>query len=74
VHIRDSGKGIKAGNLNKIFELGWSTKEAGMGFGLFWAKDYIEGQGGSIKVESVWQEGTTFHITLPAHQQEGDTS
>lgn len=74
VHIRDSGKGIKAGNLNKIFELGWSTKEAGMGFGLFWTKDYIEGQGGSIKVESVWQEGTTFHISLPAYQGEGDAS
>jgi sensor histidine kinase regulating citrate/malate metabolism len=37
-----------------------------MGFGLFWTKDYIEGMGGSIKVESAWQEGASFNINLPA--------
>jgi len=66
VLIRDNGKGIKPENLNKIFELGWSTKEAGMGFGLFWTKDYIEGLGGTIIVESIWQKGTSFCIRLPA--------
>jgi len=66
VLIRDNGIGIKPENLSKIFEMKWSTKEAGMGFGLFWTKDYIEGLGGRIKVESVWQEGTTFRISLPA--------
>ncbi len=65
--IRDNGIGIKAENLPKIFELGWSTKDGkGMGFGLFWTKDYIEGLGGRINVESGWQEGTTFTIRLPA--------
>ena len=70
--IRDSGKGIKPKNLNKIFELGWSTKEAGMGFGLFWTKDYIEGLGGTIIVESVWQKGTNFCIRLPAIVEQAD--
>ena len=65
VLIRDNGIGIKPEDLSKIFEMRWSTKEAGMGFGLFWTKDYIEGLGGSIKVESVWQKGTSFHISLP---------
>ncbi|MFC1976342.1 ATP-binding protein [Chloroflexota bacterium] len=66
VIIRDNGIGIKPDNLAKIFDLGWSTKEGqGMGFGLFWTKDYIEGLGGSIKVGSVWQEGTTFNINIP---------
>jgi signal transduction histidine kinase len=66
VIIRDNGIGIKPDSLTKIFDLGWSTKEGqGMGFGLFWTKDYIEGLGGNIKVESVWQEGATFHVKIP---------
>lgn len=69
VLIRDNGMGIKPENLNRIFELRWSTKDIGMGFGLFWTKDYIEGLGGNIKVESVWQEGTNFCIHLPISSQ-----
>jgi sensor histidine kinase regulating citrate/malate metabolism len=33
--------------------------------GLFWAKDYVEGLGGSVKFESIWKEGTTCSIRLP---------
>ena len=65
VLISDSGMGIRPENVGKVFELQWSTKNTGMGFGLFWTKEYIEGLGGSIRVESVWQEGTTFTINLP---------
>jgi len=64
--IRDNGVGIKAEHITKIFEMGWSTKKGqGMGFGLFWTKDYIEGLGGTITVESTWRKGTTFTIHLP---------
>jgi signal transduction histidine kinase len=67
VLVSDSGTGIKQEHLSKVFEMKWSTKEgAGMGFGLFWTKDYIDGLGGKIKVESIWQKGTTFHVSLPA--------
>ena len=67
VLIRDDGIGIKPENLTKVFDLGWSSKKGeGMGFGLFWTKDYIEGLGGKISLESVWQQGTTFLIRLPA--------
>jgi signal transduction histidine kinase len=64
--IRDNGIGIKRENLGKVFELGWSSKKGeGMGFGLFWTRDYIEGLGGSIEVESTYKSGTTFSLTLP---------
>jgi signal transduction histidine kinase len=65
--IRDNGPGISINNLVKIFELGWSTKKqnGGMGFGLFWTRDYIEGLGGSIQASSRMGEGTTFIIKLP---------
>jgi signal transduction histidine kinase len=66
VQIQDNGIGIKTADLSKIFELGWSSKKGeGMGFGLFWAKDYIEGLGGHIKCESAYKKGTTFLITMP---------
>ncbi|NER32354.1 MAG: GAF domain-containing sensor histidine kinase, partial [Symploca sp. SIO1C4] len=69
VFIQDSGTGIKETHLTKIFDMGWSTKEGqGMGFGLFWTKDYVNGMGGEIRVESVWQQGTSFCIELPVMQ------
>ncbi|MCB0209000.1 MAG: GAF domain-containing protein [Anaerolineae bacterium] len=65
ITIRDSGIGIKPDNLSRIFEMRWSTKEVGMGFGLFWTKEYIEGLAGSIDADSTWNQGTTFKIILP---------
>jgi len=71
VLISDTGIGVKPMNLSKIFEIQWSTKSgAGMGFGLFWTKEYVEGAGGSIEVESVWEEGTTFRVKLPAYVEQ----
>ncbi len=63
--IQDNGTGIAPENLEKIFEYGYSTSEVGMGFGLYWAKDFVEGIGGSIHIDSVLQKGTTFTIKLP---------
>ena len=66
VTIRDSGTGIKPENLSQIFEMGWSTKAEGLGYGLFWTKDFIEeGLKGRLYVESEWQKGTTFRIEIP---------
>jgi signal transduction histidine kinase len=66
--ISDTGIGIRPENVSKIFEMRWTSKKEGMGFGLFWTRDYIEGIGGSIKVESEWQRGTTFRVRLPIEQ------
>jgi signal transduction histidine kinase len=65
ITIQDNGIGIRTEHLTDIFDLEWSTKETGLGFGLYWTKDYIEGIGGSINVDSVWGMGTTFKISLP---------
>lgn len=63
--VQDNGAGIPAGKTSDIFDLRYSTKAAGMGFGLFWLKDYVEGMGGRVWVESALGEGTTFHVLLP---------
>ncbi|WP_420644806.1 GAF domain-containing protein [Candidatus Leptofilum sp.] len=63
--IRDSGVGIRPEDLPRIFELGWSSKKGkGMGFGLFWTRDFIHGLGGSIYIDSKPGLGTTFDIML----------
>jgi signal transduction histidine kinase len=67
IAIRDNGPGIDPVHLENIFELGWSTKKraGGMGFGLFWTKDYIDGLGGHVTATSQIGKGTTFRIVLP---------
>ena len=73
VTIRDNGLGIRPEHVDDIFEMGWTTKETGLGFGLFWTKDYLEGLGGEIQVESVWQCGTTFRVRLPVSRPPAPT-
>ena len=65
VIVRDQGIGVPPEKLSQLFQLGQTTKQVGLGFGLFWTKDYVEGLGGSIKLESVWQQGTAVHLLLP---------
>ncbi|MCB8966571.1 MAG: GAF domain-containing protein [Ardenticatenaceae bacterium] len=69
IDIEDNGTGIEPENLEKIFEMRWTTKtESGLGFGLFWARDYIEGLGGHIDVQSEWLKGSTFRVLLPVQE------
>ncbi len=65
--VHDNGSGISPELLTQVFDLRFSTKAAGMGFGLFWLKDYVEGLGGRVWVESVVDEGATFHVLLPVN-------
>jgi signal transduction histidine kinase len=65
VAIIDSGKGIAAEDIAKIFEPYYSTKETGTGLGLAIVKKAIDDHDGSISVTSKEGAGTTFTITLP---------
>jgi len=69
INIRDNGIGVKPENIGKVFEIKWTTKPGALGMGLFWARDYIEGLGGSVKLESIWKEGTTCSIRIPVHSE-----
>ena len=69
VCISDTGKGIRADYLPKIFGGKFTTpgtkKEKGSGLGLRICKDFIEQHDGQIWVESEWGEGSRFCFTLP---------
>lgn len=59
----DGNKGIEKENLEKIFELGYTTTN-GTGIGLYQAMDIVKRMNGSIIAESTKGIGTTFKITL----------
>jgi CheY-like chemotaxis protein/anti-sigma regulatory factor (Ser/Thr protein kinase) len=65
--VRDSGDGIDPGNLERIFEPYFTTKEqtGGTGLGLSVVHGIISDFGGTIAVESRVGQGTTFTIHLP---------
>jgi len=64
--ISDTGKGIPAENLSKIFEPYFSTKETGTGLGLAIVHKIVEIHNGKIRVESTGGTGTRFLVELPA--------
>jgi len=66
VEVRDTGPGMDAATLDKIFEPYFSTKSSGTGLGLPIARKVIEDHGGSIRLASTPGEGTTVTIELPA--------
>ncbi|MEI0518997.1 sensor histidine kinase [Brachyspira murdochii] len=62
VSITDTGIGIESGNLHKIFEPYFTSKDKGTGIGLATVEKIISEHKGTIEVESIAGEGTTFFI------------
>lgn len=63
--VQDNGIGIKESDLQKIFEIGYSTNKTS-GLGLPFAKQVIEDNEGSIEILSKENEGTIVTIFLPS--------
>ncbi len=66
VRVEDTGVGIAPENLEKIFELYFTTKERGTGVGLSMVYRTIQIHNGEIDVESTVGVGTAFIVVLPA--------
>jgi signal transduction histidine kinase len=80
--VKDSGVGIPAEQLQRIFDAFFTTRSTiGTGIGLFVAKQFVEGHGGKIYVESSTDpasHGTKMSIFLPLEnphlgEQESDS-
>lgn len=68
VAVRDYGMGIKPHDLDKIFTKfgqAGNRRTSGSGIGLTFCKLVVEAHGGTINVESLPGEGSTFFFTLP---------
>ena len=72
IHIRfeDSGEGISPEHLPYIFDAFMSTKERGVGLGLYITRDIIHSYGGTITADSRKNQGITFLIKLPIVKEE----
>jgi signal transduction histidine kinase len=65
VVISDTGKGISPQIIDRIFDPFFTTKPRGIGLGLSITYQIIKKHGGTIKVESKLEKGTSFVINLP---------
>jgi PAS domain S-box-containing protein len=65
IEVTDTGAGIAAENLSKVFEPFFTTRATGIGLGLAIVRKTIHDHGGTIAVRSIPNEGTTFVIKLP---------
>lgn len=84
IKVRDSGIGIPADKLDKIFdrffqnELPKKVVNQGSGIGLSITKEFVKIHGGTINVESTLGSGTCFTVTLPVvevlHHQVGEVT
>jgi two-component system, NtrC family, sensor histidine kinase KinB len=63
--VRDTGYGIEAERLGRIFDRFNPFSEKGTGLGLALVRRLVESLGGQIAVESRLRHGTTFRFTLP---------
>lgn len=65
ITIHDTGCGIPYEQLKQLFKPFQTTKEDGIGLGLSITREIIEQHNGTITVDSIVGQGTTFTITLP---------
>ena len=65
VRFEDTGVGIPAEHLSKIFDLYFTTKDHGTGIGLSMVYRIIQMHDGEVEVESTKGRGTIFRVLLP---------
>jgi PAS domain S-box-containing protein len=68
----DTGTGISAENMKKLFEPLFTTKIKGIGLGMVVTKTIVEAHGGTIDVQSVEEKGATFTVNLPISGRKAD--
>ena len=65
LEVIDTGPGLTAADIDRIFDVHYSTKSGGSGLGLPTTRRIVQEHGGNIRVESEPGKGTRFVIDLP---------
>ena len=69
--VQDTGCGIPASHVDKLFEPLFTTKSKGIGLGLAISKNLTEANGGRMIVESKENHGSTFSLIFPLLEDRG---
>ena len=67
VTVRDSGPGLDAASLERVFEAFYTTKRGGLGIGLSICRSIVEAHGGRLWASASLPRGAMFQFTLPVH-------
>jgi C4-dicarboxylate-specific signal transduction histidine kinase len=66
VSVEDSGIGVKAEIMGRLFEPFFTTRSQGIGMGLPISRSIVEAHGGRLWAESTVSQGSVFQFTLPS--------
>jgi signal transduction histidine kinase len=70
VSVTDSGAGVSAENVDRLFNAFFTTKSSGMGMGLSICGSIVEAHGGRMSVANNAGPGARFQFTLPSYQED----
>jgi C4-dicarboxylate-specific signal transduction histidine kinase len=70
VAVRDSGPGIDAEHVERVFEAFYTTKTSGVGMGLSICRSIIDAHGGRLWADANEPRGAVFQFTLPGAENE----
>jgi signal transduction histidine kinase len=65
ITVEDTGTGIDAENIDRIFTAFYTTKSHGMGMGLSICRSIVESHGGRLSVSPAQPHGSIFRVLLP---------
>ena len=65
VEVKDSGCGISAQSIEKLFTNFYTTKSGGLGMGLAISRSIIKAHGGQLDAKNNPDCGATFYFTIP---------
>src|SRR5947199_8746182 len=69
VSFTDTGGGISAENLSRVFEPYFTTKQSGTGLGLLIVRRIVREHGGEMAIQSSEGKGLTLTIRVPYKEQ-----
>lgn len=70
VEVKDSGCGIPAQNIPKLFTHFFTSKPDGLGMGLSISRSIVESHGGRLDVKNNPKRGVTFYFTIPIDKKD----
>lgn len=72
IEVKDNGIGMSKKQMKKIFDPFYSSKNANVnwGMGLHYVREIVKSHLGSLRIESIQGEGSSFYMVLPKYQKE----